>query len=374
MLQVDTKQIREWRKKKEMLAHATTNKDEQRKRAEGAGRKMISEEMERSLVQWIFSKRKQSLRVSRKMVRRQATEVFGECEDNTRSVFKASRGWVDKFLERNELRVRRRTTVAQKEPDKMIEKMVSFVLFMERNRKRIKATPSDILAMDETAVWFDMVGETTVADKGAKSIPVKSTGHEKARFTVTLTAAGDGTKLKPYVVFKGGVRKVKELQQKKGLSGNVVTTSVNGWMNEELTKDYLQRVIGKLSFKRRILVWDAYRCHLSEATRGELRKGCNITTAVIPGGCTKFIQAPDVCWNKPFKARLHELYDSWMAGDDDKEFTTGGNLKGPSFELVLAWVKDAWDSIDINLIKRSFKVCGQTSGILFSHSHCVCYE
>jgi len=112
--------------------------------------------------------------------------------------------------------------------------------------------------MDETAVWFDMVGESTLAAKGAKSIPLKGTGHEKLRFTVVLTATGAGTKLKPFVVFCGGVRKVEELQEKKQLSGNVATTSKNGWMNEELTKYYLQRVLGKLCFRRRILVWDAY--------------------------------------------------------------------------------------------------------------------
>ena len=92
--------------------------------------------------------------------------------------------------------VRRRTTIAQKEPEKMIEKMVSFILFMERARKKINASPADIYATDETAVWFDMVGESTVADKGAKSIPLKSTGHEKLRFMVVLTAKGDGVKLK----------------------------------------------------------------------------------------------------------------------------------------------------------------------------------
>ena len=162
--------------------------------------------------------------------------------------------------------------------------------------------------------------------------------------------------------FSGGIRKVKELHEKKQLSGNIVSTSVNGWMNEELTKDYLRRVIGKLSFKQRILVWDAYRCHISEATKSELKRGYNITTAVIPGGCTKYLQAADVCWNKPFKATLHEMYDAWMAGDEDKEYTSGGNLKAPSFKLVLQWVKAAWDGIDQELIKKSFKVCGQTSG------------
>jgi len=88
------------------------------------------------------------------------------------------------------------------------------------------------------------------------------------------------------------------------------------------------RVIGKLAFKKRILVCDAYRCHLSEATKSELRHGYNISTAVIPGGCTKFLQAPDVCWNKLFKDKLHELYNSWIAGDEQKEYTKGRKSEG----------------------------------------------
>jgi hypothetical protein len=145
--------------------------------------------------------RGRNLRVSRKMILRKASEIFPDCEDATRSEFKASRGWLDKFMKRNDLAVRRRTTIAQKDPDKLIEKMVSFILFMERHRKKINASPADIFAMDETAVWFDMVGESTVNTKGAKSIPLKGTGHEKLRFTVVLTANGAGAKLKPYVVF-----------------------------------------------------------------------------------------------------------------------------------------------------------------------------
>jgi hypothetical protein len=51
-----------------------------------------------------------------------------------------------------------------------------------------------------------------------------------------------------------------------------------------------------------------------------------------------------------------------MAGDDNKEYTKGGNLKAPSFELMLSWVKVAWDNLDAELIRNSFVVCGQTSG------------
>jgi len=334
-----------------------------RKRLNGGGGSVASEDMERTLVQWVFTMRRQGLRVSRKMIRRRAQELFREVEDASKATFKASRGWLDRFMSRTQLRVRRRTTAAQKTPEQMTDKMISFIQYMELQRSKIGAQPDEVYAMDETAVWFDMLSETTVHEKGAKSVSVKTTGHEKSRCTVILTASGSGRKLKPYVVFCGGSRKLKQLNDSGQLSGVIATTSVNGWMNDDLTADYLRRIIGKLAFRKRMLVWDAYRCHLSDSTKKELKTGYNMITAVIPGGCTKFLQAPDVCWNKPFKGKLHELYDEWMAGDEGKEFTKGGNLKAPSFERMLSWVKVAWQSIDEQLIKKSFIVCGQTSGI-----------
>ena len=45
----------------------------------------------------------------------------------------------------------------------------------------------------------------------------------------------DGSKLKPYVMFKG-VRAITEMST----SGVMVALSKNGWMNEELTKDWVK--------------------------------------------------------------------------------------------------------------------------------------
>ena len=65
-------------------------------------------------------------------------------------------------------------------------------------------------AMDETACWMDMPSDTTVDNVGARSIPIKTTGHEKSHYTVILTAKADGTKMRPFVVFKGkGTRLIK---------------------------------------------------------------------------------------------------------------------------------------------------------------------
>ena len=65
--------------------------------------------------------------------------------------------------------------------------------------------------MDETAVWNDMVSETTVEATGAKDVPMKSTGHEKVRISVCLAAKLDRIKWKPFIVFRGAKRESKSL-------------------------------------------------------------------------------------------------------------------------------------------------------------------
>ena len=49
--------------------------------------------------------------------------------------------------------------------------------------------------MDETPVWSNMVSDTTVDKTGARTVTMKSAGHEKCRVSVCLTAKADGSKL-----------------------------------------------------------------------------------------------------------------------------------------------------------------------------------
>ena len=161
--------------------------------------------------------------------------------------------------------------------------------------------------MDETPLWFDMPGETTVTHMGDRSVPVRSTGHDKGRFTVVLAAMADGRKLNPFIVFKG-VRPIAELDREPGV---IVAYSRNGWMNEEITNDWVKRGWGTLNFGRRLLVWDAYKCHLMPNVKGVVDKQANTDISIIPGGLTSLVQPADVSWNKPFKAAYKELYNEW---------------------------------------------------------------
>ena len=59
----------------------------------------------------------------------------------------------------------------------------------------------NIIAMDETPVYHDMLAGTTLSEKGAKSVVLKTTGHYKYRITLVLTAKTNGEKCKSCVVF-----------------------------------------------------------------------------------------------------------------------------------------------------------------------------
>ena len=115
--------------------------------------------------------------------------------------------------------------------------------------------------------------------------------------SVVLAAKADGTKLKPMVVFKGAKREVAALNEEfKGRA--VVATSANAWMDSELTIVWINSVLGSFSFNLRLLALDSYECHI-EDTVIEALKSKKIDRVIVSGGCTKYIQAPDVSWNKP---------------------------------------------------------------------------
>ena len=74
------------------------------------------------------------------------------------------------------------------------------------------------------------------------------------------------------------------------------------------------------------------------------------------------MQAPDVSWNKPFKGHLREMYDEWMS-QGDMELTRAGNMKPPSCVRVATWIKTAWARVSVDIIKKSFVVCGVSNAM-----------
>ena len=126
------------------------------------------------------------------------------------------------------------------------------------------------------------------------------------------------------------------------------------------------------NFGRRPLVWYAYECHLTNSVK-DVNKVTNSDTSIIPGGLTGHIQPADLCWNKPFKAAYKELYGEWMTGVE-KTYTCAGNVHAPNKLQCLKSVKKAWEAVDVEVIKKTFKSCGisvMIDGSEDTEVHCI---
>ena len=75
---------------------------------------------------------------------------------------------------------------------------------------------------------------------------------------------------------------------------------------------WINKVIGKFSFKKRLLAWGTYECNMTDAVKKKLHD-ITVEFVLVPGGYTKYVQAPDVSRNKPIKAHVTEQYDDWLA-------------------------------------------------------------
>ena len=157
---------------------------------------------------------------------------------------------------------------------------------------------------------FDMPPNRTVNRKGCKTVLIKTTGHEKTRFTVVLACMADGTKLKSMVVFMR-----KTMPKLKFPAGVTVHVHPKGWMDEDGVKLWTDKVWkkrpGGLMKTKSLLVWDMFKAHVTEKSKDHVKR-TNTDLAVIPGGLTSVVKPLDVRLNKPFKDLIRQYWSAWI--------------------------------------------------------------
>lgn len=322
------------------------------------------QDIEDRLVKWFTDRRAAGVRVTGKALRFEALQLHKQFGSQS---FKASKGWFNRFKKRHNISFRRSTHVSQHARDITDDRIDKFLRFVIRLRRSRSFSPSDIGNMDETPVWLEMPGKSTFSLKGENEVRVSSTGHEKQKLTVTLGAYADGTKMAP-LVHLPGVRPPAKDDVPSGIVVYMCGAGQKSWADEASIKFWLSKLWGRNSQRRRMLVWDAFRGHITSNIKEQVKTIYNTDMCVIPGGCTSKLQPADVSWNRPFKARLAELYDEWLfSGPVEK--TAKGNRRGPPKSVVMRWIKEAWDSITPDIIRRSFKKCGITCELDGSEDH-----
>ena len=49
-------------------------------------------------------------------------------------------------------------------------------------------------------------------------------------------------------------------------------SGTNGWMNEELTLRWINKIVGKFAFSKRLPEWDSYEAHMTEGVKIRLKE------------------------------------------------------------------------------------------------------
>lgn len=336
----------------------------------GGGRPLsYPKSVEESLLEWIFVMNDNHLPVSSRMLSKKAKELIAPHNPS----FTASRGWIDKFMCRNKLSLRKRTSMSQKLPKQLESKITSFYSQCAK-AIRIGKYPLELIGnMDETPMWFDIVPQSSITKKGSKSVVIRTSGSDKRHLTVVLAVMADGTILPPMIIFKGKTnRTIRDLVVPTGF---VVTTQEKAWMDEERMLMWLREIWIKytekkqeeLEFSRSFLTLDSFSAHKVDSVLEEMATN-DVGSLEVPGGCTSKVQVLDVSVNRPFKLVLGECWEDYVLGvveklGSDNLLDPNFKLTAPSRQLIVDWVLEGYNYLLLkrDMIKKGFEVCGITS-------------
>ena len=172
--------------------------------------------------------------------------------------------------------------------------------------------------MDETPVFFDMVPEKSLVQKGQKSVTIRTSGSGKRQVTVVLTVATDEFLVPPMVIFRGKTNQtIKDIEAPEGF---VIVTQEKARVDESLMfiwfdqvwKSYAEKKQKELDFNRSLMVYDAFKAHTTDEIKAVL--SINSTNLImVPPGCTSKCQPQDASMNKPFKGVLRNCWEDNVA-------------------------------------------------------------
>ena len=155
-------------------------------RKSGSGRKVQFPLFEKSLLEYYKTIRNKGMGLS---TRRFIIYCRAEAKKDKNITIKFSRGWLQKFMKRNKISIRRKSTTIQKP----VEELNAAIDIYRKEIYDIIFDPQSIydhdhiVNIDETGVPRDASPVTTMEDIGKKHVIIASGGKEKEKLTTVVT-------------------------------------------------------------------------------------------------------------------------------------------------------------------------------------------
>jgi len=278
--------------------------------------------------------------------------------------------WVYSFIGRSGLLIWRITQVGQKLTGHLEEVCqdiaAAIILHFLPGRTLHGIERKYFINMDQTSAHYELKSSTTVSEVGLASVPARDSGSNSKWCTVVLAVAADGSKLPPFVIFKGTILQLQMLSLKTndlhyvllpaGTPGKHVENEIKrkgwkgcvqqkGWFDGRVAQIWIETILKPylVGSSGLYLLIDHYMVHLT----GDFVKACNdLGTEVnsIPAGYTCVLQPLDVGVNGPFKAHLCNLSQNWST-DKYIMLAHGDRFPTPSWDEIYPWISLAFAAI-----------------------------
>ena len=344
---IQPKQIREWKRKIQSISLDDSNKN---KLTSHEGTISKHYDYFDNLEKYFDEMRDAGRKVSVSLLVNELRRVDSSCGEVGDKVL-----WqrVYRWCLKKDLVNRRVTHVAQNTRFNM-QIINDFGFYVKERIQQNSIDYSSVVNIDETNVYFDMCGSTTLSRRGERSINLKNTGSSY-RATVILGVTLSGEKLPPYVIFKGkpNGRIIRSFSSEIFPSNIFYDVQDKAWVDEPTFLKWISSVWTPFSRSKgsSYLVMDEFKVHLMLSCIKKIQESRS-EVDFIPAGYTSQLQPLDVEINKPFKDLLRNQYEQWM-----RENLNNPDLK-PKREDIARWINFAWNCIDSGCIKNSWRKAG----------------
>jgi DDE superfamily endonuclease len=348
-----------------------------------AGREVHDIDVDPVIKDWILAQRTQNIAVHTRNIIQFAIQTKPPFKGGD---VKKQVKWVYRFLGRNGLSIRRPTRIGQKLSGHLQEVQDDMTRGV-RERLAVGGSlhgldPKYFINMDQTAVWFEMKSSTTVDVLGAQTVSVRDSGSNSKRCTVCLAVAADGTKLPPFVVFKGklqhcsiifSINKLLTLILSIiGVPGAIIERNLNtlgwlacvqekGWFDIRVGKIWIEKVLKPYvaDAEQSYLLVDHFAVHTSAAF---VKAANDLGTEVdfIPAGYTCVLQPVDVGVNSQFKHYIRDCHQTWCMTEYPRYNPEVQKFPTPERDDIYQWILSAFELVTPLTIVRTFAHIGYT--------------
>lgn len=263
------------------------------------------------------------------------------------------RDWAYSFLRRHKKEISERFCQNIKRSRASVSRNVITEYFEHLENELKDVPPQNIINYDETNLRDDPGKRKVIVRRGCK-YPERIMNSSKSSTSIMFSAAGDGTILPPYVVYKAV--HLYDSWTQNGPKYTRYNRTKSGWFDSECFEDWVRTIaiphLKKLDGKK-FLIGDNLSSHVSM----EIIRLCqkhDIHFIYLPSNSTHLTQPLDVAFFAPLKGYWRQILEQW-------KLKAGKNMScvpKDKFPRLLNTLMKKLEVNGSNNIKSGFKKCG----------------